>query len=588
LDLLPAALDDDVECGIRIINLDENAEYEALSYCWGETRHGKTIEVSGKPITVTTNLYAALRRLRYATTKRTLWVDQLCINQWDIEEKATQVAMMRDIYRKCRHCILWLGEIHYEDCVFDEEHTEAVFDFIRLLGALPEPNLAALWRPEMHRSCCAIGTPTLFCDGYNGYMVRQAFAAFAMYGNPWWERIWTLQESALPKSADYVWGSHSVAREDVIRLVQRLRGDGLASFPPEFQRLREYYRPLLRSLFYPVHGIIHFRKGDDGAMNLCMRWRHRQATDPRDKVYALLGLLPAHSLPSAQPCSYTIPVPTLFSNVTLDLLESERSLLPLVASSELEHRTPELPSWAIDFACSNRIGFRQLKWWNHSHRYRQFKACGDHALQLKVAADNGLISLTGVFIDEVREVNGVYSVLEDESLEHRRVLKAIVSSRKLVERHRQTATMTYIGGGLWSSAWWRTMIGDLVMDEFPVERAKTAHEVDFAKLWQELGDGETDVASNVLYESLCGMIPNHAFFITKTGYIGIGPPNTQSGDQVWVLYGGQVPFILRRSNLCSIKTESRGMQLIGDAYVHGIMDGEAVPEDHQAYQVTIH
>ena len=106
LDLLPVAFDDDVECEIRIVNLDENAEYEALSYCWSEIRHGKTIEVCGKPITVTTNLYAALLRLRYATKKRTLLVDQLCINQWDIKEKAKQVAMMRDIYQKCRHCIL--------------------------------------------------------------------------------------------------------------------------------------------------------------------------------------------------------------------------------------------------------------------------------------------------------------------------------------------------------------------------------------------------------------------------------------------------------------------------------------------------
>jgi hypothetical protein len=218
-------------------------------------------------------------------------------------------------------------------------------------------------------------------------MTRQAFAAFAafaMYGNPLWERIWILQESMLPRSADFVWDHYSISREEVIRVVQRLRR--LASFPLEFQRDRMRYATLLRYLFYPVYGILHFRYGNDGALDLCMRWRHRRATDPRDKVYALLGLLPAHVLPSAQPCNYSVPTSALFTNVTLDLIREENGLRALVVSSQTAQITRELPSWAIDFACSDTIGLRQLNWWNHSHRYQQFAACGDYALHLEAAA----------------------------------------------------------------------------------------------------------------------------------------------------------------------------------------------------------
>jgi hypothetical protein len=524
LNLSPGVRQDVVICDLRVVDLDEKPEYEALSYVWGETKDGKNIVVSGHPVVITSNLYDALVRLRLPTKKRTLWVDQLCINQWDIDEKATQVALMRDIYQNCTHCILWLGEIPYgpENSGFRENHTEAVFDFIRLLGAPSGPNLAALWEPDMHQSCiCANGTPTLFCDGINGILARRAFVTFAMYGNPWWQRIWTLQESALPNSADYVWGSHSVSREDVIRTVQRLRGEELGSFPPEFQHHRKLYTPLLRRLFYPVHGILHFRKGDDGAMDLCMRWRHRQATDPRDKIYALLGLLPAHVLPSAQPCSYSVPTSLLSANVTLDLIWSENDLRALVASSELVQVTPELPTWAIDFACSNTIGPRQLKWWNHTYRYQQFAACGKHALYIEAGADNRNIALTGVLFDEVSEVNKVYFAPENETLDASRLSEAITNAKSLLHKHQWTIRNPYGQfGQLRQSALWRTMIGDLVMDEFPIERAKVTHEEDFDALSKVLDGGE--LTFNILYESLCGMVPNHAFFITKMGYIGLG------------------------------------------------------------------
>jgi hypothetical protein len=588
LNLSPGVRQDIVICDLRIVDLDEKPEYEALSYVWGETKDGKNIVVSGHPVVVTSNLYDALVRLRLPTKKRTLWVDQLCINQWDINEKATQVALMRDIYRSCTHCILWLGEIPYgsQNSGFRENHTEAVFDFIRLLGAPSGPNLTALWESDMHQSCiCADGTPTLFCDGVNGILARRAFVTFAMYGNPWWQRIWTLQESALPNSADYVWGSHSVSREDVIRTVQRLRGDEIGSFPLEFQHHRKLYTPLLRRLFYPVHGILRFREGDDGAMDLCMRWRHRQATDPRDKIYALLGLLPAHVLPSAQPCSYSVPTSLLFANVTLDLIRSENDLRALVASSELVQVTPELPTWAIDFACSNAIGPRQLKWWNHSHRYQQFTACGNHSLQIEAGTESRIITLTGVLFDQVSEVNEAYIAPDNETLDASRLVEVIADAKSLFPEHRSSTRNPY--GQLRYSALWRTMIGDLLMDEFPIERAKVTHEADWEALSKVLHRGELESTFNVLYESLGGMVPNHAFFITKMGYIGMGPPGTLSGDQVWVFYGGKVPFIMRRSNVNGGDDERRGMHLIGDAYVHGIMDGEAVRDGHQTHRVTL-
>jgi hypothetical protein len=64
---------------------------------------------------VTKNLYLALLRLRHPETERTLWVDALCINQVDLDEKRHQIALMADIYTKASTVIMWLGEPEIEE-----------------------------------------------------------------------------------------------------------------------------------------------------------------------------------------------------------------------------------------------------------------------------------------------------------------------------------------------------------------------------------------------------------------------------------------------------------------------------------------
>jgi hypothetical protein len=87
-----------------------------------------------------------------------------------------------------------------------------------------------------------------------------------------------------------------------------------------------------------------------------------------------------------------------------------------------------------------------------------------------------------------------------------------------------------------------------------------------------------------LYESLIGMMENQTFFITKSGYIGIGPLQTQPGDQVWVFKGGNVPFVMRKSK--EEEKDNPKLVLVGDAYVHGIMDGAVM--NNEPHVQTVH
>jgi hypothetical protein len=87
--------------------------YECLSYVWGTENYRKLIEVdTGEavvPFEATPNLYEALLHLRDAFFEQILWIDAICINQKDNNEKATQVAAMAIIYGLAKRVIVWLG-----------------------------------------------------------------------------------------------------------------------------------------------------------------------------------------------------------------------------------------------------------------------------------------------------------------------------------------------------------------------------------------------------------------------------------------------------------------------------------------------
>jgi hypothetical protein len=553
LDLLPGNQGDDIKCSIRILQLDGDEGYEALSYVWGQRGDEKEIAIMDQRISVTENLYTALQRLRQPVHKRTMWIDQLCINQLDNLERSSQVAMMRDIYRRCSSCIIWLGELGD----IPNESAADVFSFIKEIAAVSTTPYVRL--------------PTLFRDNLAGEAARIAFAAFAMYGNPWWSRIWTVQEAIIPLQAVFIWGHLLISRDDVLATSRHLRSELLhAHFPESFRTKRRQHHELLRRMLYPVHGFIH-SSTNDGPLDLLMRWRHRDATDSRDKVYALMGLLPDNVLPSARTYDYDAPAATLFANVTFDLIQEEGGLRPFIGSCELPHQTANLPSWAIDFAACNRLGQRQLHWWGHSHRYRQFCASGSKILQASLDHDGKVLCLTGSFLDEVEVVGRIYHVPDGQPIMPRKVYSTIMDWDNICQDWRVfhgVSPLTYPSNESWRESWdaafARTIVGDLVMEEYPIERTTYA-DLDHRRALQDALYSEQ---SHTCLTSVRGMVPNQAFFVTKNGWMGIGPKSTREGDEIWTLHGGQVPFILRGAEGLDRKT------LVGDAYVHGIMDGE--------------
>src|SRR4051812_25210123 len=81
--VLPGGWKSPISCELYVVSLDEAPAYQILSYVWGDPKISERILLPGCGFRVTTNLYAALRRLRLSNETRIIWIDALCINQLD-------------------------------------------------------------------------------------------------------------------------------------------------------------------------------------------------------------------------------------------------------------------------------------------------------------------------------------------------------------------------------------------------------------------------------------------------------------------------------------------------------------------------
>jgi hypothetical protein len=101
---------DPLECELRVAELEDLPEYDALSYVWGDLQHLVTIKCCGRDFAIRQNLYSALNHLRSPVQDRILWADAICINQQDLQERGEQVAFMGRIYAAARRVLVWVGE----------------------------------------------------------------------------------------------------------------------------------------------------------------------------------------------------------------------------------------------------------------------------------------------------------------------------------------------------------------------------------------------------------------------------------------------------------------------------------------------
>lgn len=209
--------------------------YEALSYTWGKPNAVKVIEINGSSVNVRENLWAALVSLRDAREARVLWIDAICINQSDIEERNRQVQLMAYIYSRAKEVIVWLGTLI---------DPPPLSPSTKISKPHPKPTMT-LKQDEVRELCT----------------------------RPYWKRVWIVQEIGAATQLRVHWGSGS----------------------DSWDAFFEYVQPrTTKSEIAPAIKLYHSRRGRHGddflLANLMEACMDSLCEEPRDKVYGYVGI----------------------------------------------------------------------------------------------------------------------------------------------------------------------------------------------------------------------------------------------------------------------------------------------------------
>ena len=318
-------------------------------------------------------------------------------------------------------------------------------------------------------------------------------------------------------------------------------------------------------------------------------------TDPRDKIYSLLGLVRDQKDPDPhgkvdnnviRP-DYSLSVDAVFRQVTKSLIKHESSLALLSTVEDASLRvTLNLPSWVPDYAVWQEVTILGMP--DNPHQYY---AGGDKPPYLyddDLDTNHDTLSLAGYEVGSVVEI-GMCN--DHKSIENG-------NSKVLMSWFQLIATLPESYGdneGPRSEAIWRTLNVGGSINPAPAEYA--SHFLAF--LHRFLKD-ETDLRTAIGILNTSTTIPNawqvptsiptgdpHRYatsfvymaglrrlFVTAKGYLGLGAQSVQRGDKVFVFPGGLVPFVLRTTT--SSMEGGDYYRFVGEAYVHGFMRGEAL------------
>jgi hypothetical protein len=250
--VLPGLREDRIECTLTTTMLDNPGAFEALSYVCGSSNDPKKVIVDGIPLEVTDNLYSALLHLRDQNSIRHLWVDAICINQFDTEERNEQVANMANVYRKAFRVLVWIG--------------------------LETPSSVAAFRFMAHSYR---RTP------FNRKELTKDLGWFAMrdlYQREYWTRVWTVQEICLAREAIIVCGNSQIRWQ----CITELRKARQQVWTP-YLSLGEYdFRRSPLALVDEIRA--KSLKGGCSLWTSLECFRESQCQELHDKIYGFLGL----------------------------------------------------------------------------------------------------------------------------------------------------------------------------------------------------------------------------------------------------------------------------------------------------------
>jgi hypothetical protein len=300
-----------------MFSLKQNPHYTALSYCWRTEDISESIQFQGSlqgTKMISRDLMSALWVHHSHFKNGWLWVDAICIDQSNTAEKNDQVPRMQMIYESADRVLVWLGE--------ENPPAATKYDNSKYIGRRHKYNAAlGLTRSKVMQ----------LCDD-------------CVEGRAWWCRVWVAQEMIVARQLYVCIGSHMLRWKTFVRATDSW---AWLFYEREFELLEACRK---------VHELDKFRerwrtaKDSLDLLEILDIGRHSYATDARDSIYALLGLMTERDRKRIR-VDYNCGADLLYAEMTAILIERQPNLDFLVKAFTYQHpqSQPRLPSWVLDF-----------------------------------------------------------------------------------------------------------------------------------------------------------------------------------------------------------------------------------------------
>ncbi|KAK9413750.1 putative Heterokaryon incompatibility domain-containing protein [Seiridium unicorne] len=589
--LLSGDGDEPVRCQLGYAHLAAESlhKYECLSYCWGNTMDLMKIclgvndgaenddeQPKYQDFLITGNLHSAFRRLRFQDGReRTLWVDAICINQDDMVERGEQVSMMRQIYARASNVVIWLGEADGDSKAFlraalEIAHQHADGDAARFRGLSLDHRL-----DELH---CPIKP---IYDDWGSLDLL-------FLGREWFRRIWVVQEVSQAASAVVQCGEVELPWSLVLRMNLCMRRPATWSVPWRRTVIPGIWQELFEADKYDMDPLgLKFpnpvRSTQMDILDTFLHGLDLEATDYRDKIYALLGFIDPDDVSIEIRPDYAKAVEAVFADFTRWWIRTRRSLRILSAihassgrswqdmsAMPRETASDKRPSWSLWYDGRSSWANATLGVWSNTN----YRASADRGLDI-VESTSEKLSLRGCSLGTINSIStfpyfGAHSddSEDSENDENRTGNNEEITNDDFFEiRNVYTNLFEPTNArNIWTSNAFQP--GKLDQSGQAVELAEDML-FDHEYCHEESSGATTGCACH-----------HSAFFHTSEGARGLCPPMASEGDIVVVLYGGRVPYILRRlkSSVDDIAAAGNEYHFIGECYLQGYMHGLAVAQ----------
>ncbi|RYP69606.1 hypothetical protein DL770_008212 [Monosporascus sp. CRB-9-2] len=565
----------EIQCQLVVEDLRQGPAYDAISYHWGNGEKTEPIFVNGRVMLVSPTVMAVLYHLSSYKEDRYVWIDSICINQLDNEEKGSQISLMGDIYSKASNTVVWLDG-------YLDTHIEA--GWVQLIN---------------------------------------------LFANPWFFRVWVIQEVAMASSVVVLASGERLVWEHLFTAAE-------ISVSKSFNMvLQTGYVPALDEAsaigLLHIYLMVAFKRGMDSSrrdllhlLNAVVDFRSTEAVD---RVYALLGLLdPADDIHQWLKADYSKSAEQVYTAVAQYYIRDNANDVLSNAGMGYERNLSTIPSWVPDWTALSIYDTRRQRF-TRSSLSAQYNASDNSPLEVEFRrASSGVESalyIRGHCFDMISHVGPTLAYLDQNRVPGEVDSELRIKSLQQHMGARRLATAfardPYPTGQCVEEAFWRCLIGDTQL-----ERPAPAELGVYCRLWEWVMVSSLDGAkaereglrddTNVLssMEQLtaggpeellrCALLWNsarimasagRALAITRNGYMALVPPGSVPGDAVCLFYGLATPYVVRlhsvdeRDGDPMREAETEGARLVGEAYVHGVMDGEAmIPANPQMFKIV--